>query len=71
MQFSVLRHFLSLISSLLICISEVIDISPNNLDSSLCFFHPSISHDKMDLSYILLKLSIKAKTEDSFLLIEV
>ena len=28
-----------------ICISEVIDISPGNLDSSLCFFQPSISHD--------------------------
>ena len=29
-----------------ICISEVIDISPGNLDSSLCFFQPSISHDE-------------------------
>ena len=28
-----------------ICTSEVIDISPGNLDSSLCFFQPSISHD--------------------------
>uniref|UniRef100_A0AC11BWN9 RAD51 paralog C n=1 Tax=Ovis aries TaxID=9940 RepID=A0AC11BWN9_SHEEP len=28
-----------------ICISEVIDISPGNLDSSLCFFQPSVSHD--------------------------
>ena len=28
-----------------ICISEVIDISPGNLDSSLCLFPPSISHD--------------------------
>ena len=27
-----------------ICISQVIDISPGNLDSSLCFLHPSISH---------------------------
>src|SRR5574337_1131155 len=26
-------------------ISEVIDISPDNLDSSLCFFQPSVSHD--------------------------
>ena len=25
--------------------SEVIDISPSNLDSSLCFFQPSVSHD--------------------------
>ena len=28
-----------------ICISEVIDISPGNLDSILCFIQPSISHD--------------------------
>ena len=28
-----------------ICISEVIKISPGNLDSSLCFFQPSVSHD--------------------------
>ena len=28
-----------------ICISAVIDISPGNLDSSLCFIQPSISHD--------------------------
>ena len=28
-----------------ICISEVIAISPGHLDSSLCFFQPSISHD--------------------------
>ena len=25
--------------------SEVIDLSPVNLDSSLCFSQPSISHD--------------------------
>ena len=25
--------------------SEVIDISPGNLDSSLCFIQPSVSHD--------------------------
>ena len=29
----------------IICISEVIDISPCNLDSSLHFFQPSVSHD--------------------------
>ena len=28
-----------------ICISEVVDISPGNLDSSLCFIQSSISHD--------------------------
>ena len=34
---------LSAIKDCVICISEVIDISPGNLDSSLCFFQPSIS----------------------------
>ena len=29
----------------IICMSEVIDISPGNLDSSLCFFQSSVSHD--------------------------
>ena len=28
-----------------ICISEVIDISPGNRDPSLCLLQPSISHD--------------------------
>ena len=28
-----------------ICISEVIDISPGSLDSSLCFIQPGMSHD--------------------------
>src|SRR5574339_221485 len=28
-----------------ICTSEVIDISPSNLDSSLCFFQSKISHE--------------------------
>ena len=31
--------------SVAICISEVIDISPSSIDSSLCFFQPSLSHD--------------------------
>ena len=39
----VLLHFL--LKDGVICISEVIDISPSNLDSSLCFLQPSISHD--------------------------
>ena len=29
----------------IICISEAIDVSPGNLDSSLCFIQPDISHD--------------------------
>ena len=28
-----------------ICITEIIDISPGNLDSSLCFIQSSVSHD--------------------------
>ena len=32
-----------------ICVSEVIDISPGNLDSSFCFLQPSISHDTLCL----------------------
>ena len=32
-------------SSGIICISQVIDISPGSLDSSLCFIQPTISHD--------------------------
>ena len=28
-----------------ICISEIIDISPSKLDSSVCFLQPSVSHD--------------------------
>ena len=30
-----------------ICISKVIDISPGNLDSSLCFIQPGISHNTL------------------------
>ena len=41
--FLVLLHFLQ--KGNVICISEVIDISPGNLDSSLCFIQSSISHD--------------------------
>ena len=32
----------------MICIFEVIDISPSDLDSSMCFIQPSISHDKLN-----------------------
>ena len=35
----------SSLSGGIICISEVVDISPGNLESSLCFIHPGISHD--------------------------
>ena len=36
---------LSAIRVVITCISEVIDISPSNFDSSLCFIQPGISHD--------------------------
>ena len=32
-----------------ICISEVIDISPGSLDSSLCFLQPGILHDVLSV----------------------
>ena len=31
--------------SAIICISEVVDFSPSNIDSGLGFIHPGISHD--------------------------
>ena len=52
--FTLLFHFHQVASQFLftfchkggvICISEVIDISPWNLDSSLCFMQPHILHD--------------------------
>ena len=39
----VLLHFL--LEGGVICISEVIDISPGNPDSSLCFIQPGVSYD--------------------------
>ena len=35
----------SSLSAIRVVSSEVIDISPDNLDSSLCFIQPSVSHD--------------------------
>ena len=32
-----------------ICVSKVVDISPGNLDSSLCFIQPSVSHDVLGI----------------------
>ena len=39
-----LQFFIFCYKGGIICVSEVIDISPGNLDSSLCFIQPSISH---------------------------
>ena len=55
-----LQHFHSLSPSLplqftavhlggVICTSEVLDISPSNLDSSLCFLQPSVFHDVLGI----------------------
>ena len=44
-SFTFIKRLLSSSSLYAICISEVIDISPGNLDSSLCFFQPRVSHD--------------------------
>ena len=41
------------------CISEVIDICPGNLDSSLCFIQPSILHDAL----CILKVTLKSGRE--------
>ena len=41
---SLFRDFVFCLKGGIICVSEVIDISPSNLDSSLCFFQPSVSH---------------------------
>ena len=39
------KFFSSSLLSAIICISEVVDFSPSNIDSSLGFIHPGISHD--------------------------
>ena len=51
------------------CISEVIVISPGNLDSSLCFIQPGILHDvqpvypKGDQSWVFIgKTDVEAET---------
>ena len=36
-----------------ICVSEVTDISPGNLDSSLCFIQCSISHDVCNICILI------------------
>ena len=41
-----------------ICISEVIDISPGNLESSLCFIQPSVSHDVLCIEVKISRVTI-------------
>ena len=45
-------------------ISEVIDISPGNLDSSLCFFQPSVSHDVLCISRYADDTTLMAESEE-------
>ena len=35
----------------IICISEAVNISPGNLDPSLCFIQPGISHDVLSVQF--------------------
>ena len=49
-SFTFIKRLFSSLLSGVICISEVIDTSPGNLDSSLCFIQPSISHDVLCIS---------------------
>ena len=49
-----------------ICISEVIDTSPGNLDSSLCFVQPSISHDSntgVSCHFLLQCMKVESESE--------
>ena len=45
LSFTFIKRLFSSFSLSVICVSEVTDISPGNLDSSLCFIQPGISHD--------------------------
>ena len=47
LSFSFIKRLFSSpsLSGGVICISEVADISPSSLDSSLCFIRPSVSHN--------------------------
>ena len=45
------------------CISEVIDISPGNLESSLCFLQPSISHDVKWYSPVEISMQVPQKVK--------
>ena len=61
-SFTLIRSlFSSLLSAIRVvpslCMSKVIDISHGNLDSSLCFIQPSVSHDVL-LSASLLSLTL-------------
>ena len=43
------------------CVSEVIDISPSNLDSSLCFFQSSVSHEVLCPGIKIIPMEKKCK----------
>ena len=53
-SFTLIKRFfsfslLSTIIVVIICISEVVDVSPAYLDSSLCFIQPGILHDVLSI----------------------
>ena len=43
--YKILSETSILVLDVLICIAEIVDISPGNFDSRLCFIQPGISHD--------------------------
>ena len=53
---SLVLHFLPDVG--VICISEVIDISAGNLNSSLCFIQPSVSHDVLCIKVKINRMTI-------------
>ena len=51
----------------IICISEVIDISPSDIDSNLCFNQPGILHDASLIAQSVKNLSAMQETQVQFL----
>ena len=51
----------------IIYISEVIDISPSDIDSNLCFNQPGILHDASLIAQSVKNLSVMQETQVQFL----
>ena len=54
-----LSSLLSAIRGVSSAVSEVVDVSPGNLDSSLCFIQPSISHDVLCTAFHMMYSAYK------------